>query len=102
MDGNAKASSSEDKSAENLNTDSEVHRLPLLVEDYVFHGEELEDYSIYELACLTSAKGTTVFERDKYMNACKLSPSTECSCWNRRVLFQPGHSKSQTRWISFL
>lgn len=78
------------------------YSLSLLVEDYIFRGDELEDYSIYELTCLTCSKGSTDSERDRYVKASESLSEGETLSWNRRVLFRPGHSKVQSRWTSFL
>jgi hypothetical protein len=76
---------------------------PLLVEDYIFRGHELDDYSIYELACMTTAKGSTSGEQQRYKEANELlAGSDERSCWNRKVFFLSQHSRAKTRWISFL
>ena len=79
------------------------HPLSLGIEDYIFRGDELHDYSIYELACITCAKGTTAGERARYVEVTQKSPERDRPRnWNRRVLFQPEHSKADSRWTSFL
>jgi len=76
--------------------------LPLLVEDYIFRGDELEDYSVYELACLTCAKNTTPSERNRYIEALQSLEAGTKPSWNRRVPFQSAHSRALSRWICFL
>jgi hypothetical protein len=91
-------------------SDSEDHHerqsatkpLPLLVEDYIYRGEELEDFSIYELACLTCPKNTSAVERERYIRACESLRDDQTLTWNHRVFFQSTHSKAKSRWISFL
>jgi len=101
-----------ENSSSNLETlaDSDNHHerqsstkpLPLLVEDYIYRGEELEDFSIYELACLTCPKNTSALERERYIRACESLRDDQTLTWNHRVFFQPAHSKAKSRWISFL
>lgn len=81
---------------------STVKPIPLYVQDYIFRGAELEEYSLYELMGVAYAKGATKTEMDRYANATEASPSEGRSLWNRRVLFQPQHSKVESRWISFM
>ena len=78
------------------------HPLSLAIEDYIFRGDELEDYSIYELACTTCTKRTTALEKARYMEASNRRQQNETFNWNRRVQFQSGHSKGESRWTSFL
>ena len=70
---------------------STVKPIPLYVQDYIFRGAELEEYSLYELMGVAYAKGATKTEMDRYANATEASPSEGRSLWNRRVLFQPQH-----------
>ena len=70
--------------------------------DYIFRGAGLEEYSLYGLAGVAYAKGTTKIEMDRYANATRALQLEGRSLWNRRVLFQPQHSKSESRWISFM
>lgn len=83
--------------------DSQSSSLSLPVEDYIFRGTELDDYSIYKLACVTCVKRTTATEKARYIDLSQRGEQNENSTsWNRRVLFQSEHSKSKSRWISFL
>jgi hypothetical protein len=80
----------------------DVHPLPLVVENYIFRGEELEYYSIYELTCMTCPKNTTATEKDQYVRACESLKEDQSLTWNHCVFFQQAHSKAKSRWISFL
>jgi hypothetical protein len=46
-------------------TNSPYHT-PLNVEDYIFRGDELEDYSIYELSMVSYSRGTAKMTMERY------------------------------------
>jgi hypothetical protein len=76
---------------------SATQLLPLLVEDYIYHGEELENFSIYELACLTCPKNMSALERERYIRACESLRDDQTLTWNRQVFFEAAHSKAKSR-----
>ena len=89
-------------SHENVDSPTAELHTPLYMEDYIFRGSDLEEYSIYELAELTYAKGTTERDMNRYVNATESAHTDRQPTWNRRVFFQSGHSKAGSRWISFM
>lgn len=94
--------SSQEISHENIESSKAEIHTPLYVEDYIFRGSDLEEYSIYELAELTYAKGTTGRDMNRYVNATETAHTDRQPTWNRRVFFQSEHSKAGSRWISFM
>jgi hypothetical protein len=85
--------SSQEISHENIESSKAEIHTPLYVEDYIFRGSDLEEYSIYELAELTYAKGTTERDMNRYVNATETAHTDRQPTWNRRVFFQLEHSK---------
>jgi|SRR5271155_4969511 len=83
-----------------LASSSPLH-VPVNVEDYIFRGHELTDYSIYELAMVAYAKATTKTEMSRYNQAQQLTYMESSKPWNRRVLFLQMHTKAATRCIMF-
>jgi hypothetical protein len=84
-----------------MNSTTTQATTPLYIQDYIFRGQELDEYSVYELAAITSAKATTRREMDRYLMR-GTEPSHRGPAWNRHVFFLPEHLKADSRWISFL
>lgn len=73
--------------------------VPINVEDYIFRGGELEDYSIYELAMVTYSRGVDRATVERYHQ--RNHTSGRAGLWNRRVFFQAEHSQANSRWTVF-
>lgn len=77
-------------------TDSSTRHGPVNVEDYIFRGDELEDYSLYELAMLIYSQGTAQATMERYRLRDQPTTQRRARQWNRRVFFQSGHSQSNS------
>src|SRR5579859_5937255 len=69
--------------------------MPLNVEDYIFRGQELQGYSVYELAMVAFRKGTNTAEMERYARVVESLSTNESTRWNRRVSFQQDHSRPE-------
>ena len=79
------------------------HQVPLNVEDYIFRGNELDDYSIYELAMASYSCSTDKATMERYHQrdrTTRRGPGSS-TIWNQRAFFQSAHSQAESRWTVF-
>lgn len=77
------------------------HHTPLNVEDYIFRGDELEGYSIYELSMVSYNRGTDKMTMERYRQRDRSPVRQQSRKWNRRVFFRSAHSQAESRWTVF-
>jgi Helitron helicase-like domain at N-terminus len=71
------------------------------VEDYIFRGDELEQFSVYEMAMSTVAEDCSDDEIERYLRS-QERENNRGRPWDKRVFFQTGHKKQQRRWTRVL
>jgi len=71
------------------------------VEDYIYRGTELEDYSLYEMSMSAVAEDCTEVNRAKYREWL-LDPKRPGRPWHQRVFLKPQHRRADKRWIRML
>jgi hypothetical protein len=79
---------------------SVITSMPNAIEDYVFRGESLTDYSVYDICRNTECVATSAEGREKYEKAISERGTHVGRPYNERVSFQPQHSRESSRWIS--
>jgi hypothetical protein len=75
-----------------------IQVLPSMIEDFIFRGEELNGYNLYEMYRDTESVGTSVQEMERYNRSLEKDGTHVGRPYNRRVYFQAQHSKHSLRW----
>ena len=78
---------------EEVSLDTVVTQMPTAVEDYVFRGERLQNYSLYEMYRETECLPTSPSEKDKYERSIGERGTRAGRPFNERVSFQSQHSR---------
>ena len=70
--------------------------MPSAIEDYVFRGESLTDYSMYDICRNTECVATSAEGREKYEKAISEKGTHAGRPYNERVSFQSQHSRESS------
>lgn len=81
-------------------SDSIMTCMPSAIEDYVFRGESLTDYSVYDICRNTEYVATSAEGKEKYEKAISERGTHAGRSYNERVFFQSQYSRESSRWIS--
>jgi hypothetical protein len=77
-----------------------LNRIPGVVEDYIFRGNELEDMSMYEMVMMTQVVDGDENQFQRYRESLN-GHRRRGRPWNKKIFLLPQHSQSASRWISF-
>lgn len=75
-----------------------VTKVPDVIEDYIFRGEQLHTYNLYEMYRNTESVPTSASEKEKYDLSIDGNHTHRGRPYNPRVSFQAQHSKNSSRW----
>jgi hypothetical protein len=72
--------------------------MPVAIEDYVFRGDRLCNYSLYEMYRDTECVPMSFSEKEKYERSIEERGMHRGRPYNERVMFQALHSRHCSRW----
>jgi hypothetical protein len=72
--------------------------IPVAVEDYVFRGDRLSNYSLYETYRDTKCVSMSHSEKEKYLRSIEERAKHRGQPYNERIVFQTPHSRHLSRW----
>jgi len=84
---------------EEVELDTDANKLPKSIEDYVYRGDELENYSLYEMHRKAECIPMSMQEKEKYLYAIRNQASHRGRPYNERICFKSSHSCESSRWM---
>jgi hypothetical protein len=74
-------------------------KLSNAVEDYLYRGERLSNYSLYEMNQKTECVPMSTVENERYQRSIRQEETHRGRPFNERICFQAQHSRQSYRWI---
>jgi hypothetical protein len=84
---------------EEVDLNTVATKLPKAIEDYIYRGDRLEDYSIYEMHRKAECVTMSIQDKEKYLNAISNRATRRGRPYNERICFKPHHSCQSSQWM---